>query len=142
MGGVKPAHLLMKERKQTIQIGKKEYKLFFSMQAFNEVTDRYGGFKEMTEKIGVESTTDYAWLIALMINQNIEIENAENGTKEPYITEKMIMLHLTPAGFITAKNVMFEAINAGMSREIKSDTENEEDEVLGEIKNAESAVEK
>ncbi len=130
----------MKEKKLTIQIGKKEYKLFFSMQAFNEVTSRYGGFKEMIEKMGAESTADYAWLITLMINQSIEIENEESGSDESFITEKTVMMHLTPGGFIKAKNVMFEAMNAGMSRAIQSDVDSDEDEVLREIKNAGSAA--
>jgi hypothetical protein len=137
----------MNENYRVLTIGKKEYKLVFTTQAYLEVIRRFGGLKELSEELdkpGADSISMYIWLIALLANQGIELDNEEKGEDMPLITEKNVMLHLSPIDFSAAKATMFSAISAGMKRETKNseDDKNDEDEVLTEIKNVKGATEK
>lgn len=133
----------MNEKSKTLKMGKKEYRLVFSTQALIDITERFGGVEEMAgelEKKGVRAIPEYAWLIALLINQGIEIDNEDNGEEAPLIAEKTVLLYLSPAALIEAQHVLMDAIKAGMGREIEGNEE-DEDEVLSQIKNDEGVAE-
>jgi hypothetical protein len=141
----------MNEKTVTIEIRGKQYELFFSTEAYLKVCEKYGGLKELSDKIQdmtpAQLTIEGAYLAALLINQKIQIDNEEKGTNEPFITEQAILRHLTPAEQTKARSKVFEAINLGMTGEIKN-TDNDadsdgEDVVLAEInkgKNVEGAA--
>ena len=52
------------------------------------------------------------------------------------------MLYLSPADLMDAKDVLMGAIADGMGREIDDNGDDEQDEVLNEIKNTEGAADK
>jgi hypothetical protein len=134
----------MNEKFKTLKIGKEEYRLVFNTQALNNVTCRYGGLKEMFEKISEleakESREEYAWLIAELANQGVAIDNDENETETPFITEQKILLYLNPYEFGKATGALIDAINEGMRAETTGDGDDDEDEVLSELKNGEGAA--
>lgn len=94
------------------------------------------------QAMGAEAISEYAWLIATLANQGIEIDNDEKGEKTQQITDKKVMLYLSPAELINAKDVLMGAIADGMGRKIDTDGDDEQDEVLNEIKNIEGAADK
>lgn len=135
----------MNQRGREIKIGGKVYRLVFTTQAYLEIEEKFGGLDGMSKKI--DKTKDknapkiYAWLIALLANQGIEIDNMEKGENTPFLTEKKVLLFMSPIEFARAKIEFMGAINDGMRREIQDEDENDEDEVLNQIKNARGAAE-
>lgn len=139
-----PFLFTMNEKHKLLKVGKKEYKLVFSTQALIDITDKYGGVEQMAsalEKMGVKAVQEYAWLIALLANQGIAIDNEENGTEIPLITDKKVMLCLTPADLMSAQSILMGAISEGMGQTIDIDGDNDDnDEVLTEIKKTEGVT--
>lgn len=134
----------MNEKYKILKIGAKKYRLIFNTQALNDVTCRYGGLKEMFDKISKlkvnESRNEYAWLIAELANQGVAIDNDENGTETPFITEQKVLLYLSPREFGEATGALMDAINDGMRTETTGDEDENEDEVLSDLKNGEGAA--
>lgn len=134
-----------------IEIGGKKYELYFSTEAYLELSRKHGGIKEFSDKLKEmtpdEITIACVSLTTLLINQKILIDNEEKGTNEPLITDQKLLLYLTPAMQIEARSKLFQAIGLGMGRELRVDAPGQKDEdlVLGEMneeKNAESAADK
>jgi hypothetical protein len=133
----------MSEELFILKIGKQQYRLEFTTAAMRDVTKRYGGLSQMAgelEKLGGGAIDEFAWLIALLVNQGIAIDNDENGTTNPIITSEKVMLHMKPGALMRAKDVLMGAINEGMRH--GNETDDDQDEVLNEIKNAGSAADR
>lgn len=125
------------------KIGGKKYALVFTVRALKAVNKKYGSIKQMTEAMDHDDGREdvFAWLITLLANQGIEIENRDNGTHMPSITADDVEL-MEPIWFKRACGKAMNAVTLGMTREISEDSEEDEDEVLSEIKNAEGAAAK
>jgi hypothetical protein len=131
----------MDQQNMIAKIGDKKHALVFTVRALKAVNKKYGGIKQMTEAMdGDEGSEDvFTWLITLLANQGIEIENRNNGTHMPSITEDDVEL-MEPVWFKRACGKAMNAVTLGMTRELSDDSEEDEDEVLSEIKNAEGAA--
>ena len=80
-----------KERSSLITIGGKEYRLILTTKATKEIAKRYGGLENLGEKLMKAENFEMAleeivWLIALLANQSILINNRLNGEKEELLT--------------------------------------------------------
>ena len=151
----------MKVKFRTAELGGVERRFIFNTQALDEVMEKYGSLKEFYDTFGLlpddkedeakrskakkkknkrAIIKEYAWIIALLINQGIEIDNLEKGTDTPLITEKAVVLYMEPYEFGAVKDAVIGAIFDGMLSEKAREKAQNEDEVLAEIKNGQGAA--
>jgi hypothetical protein len=118
-----------KERISLITIGGKEYQLILTTKATKEIAKRYGGLENLGEKLMKAENFEMAleeivWLIALLANQSILINNRLNGEKEELLTEDDVELLTSPHELATYKDAIMEAMFKGTKRHIESEDEN------------------
>lgn len=122
-----------KERSSLITIGGKEYRLILTTKATKEIAKRYGGLENLGEKLMKAENFEMAleeivWLIALLANQSILINNRLNGEKEELLTEDDVELLTSPHGLATYKDAIMEAMFKGTKRHIESEDESSKNE--------------
>lgn len=122
-----------KERSSLITIGGKEYHLILTTKATKEIAKRYGGLENLGEKLMKAENFEMAleeivWLIALLANQSILINNRLNGEKEELLTEDDVELLTSPHELATYKDAIMEAMFKGTKRHIESEDENSKNE--------------
>jgi hypothetical protein len=122
-----------KERSSLITIGGKEYRLILTTKATKEIAKRYGGLENLGEKLIKAENFEMAleeivWLIALLANQSILINNRLNGEKEELLTEDDVELLTSPHELATYKDAIMEAMFKGTKRHIESEDENSKNE--------------
>jgi len=122
-----------KERSSLITIGGKEYRLILTTKATKEIAKRYGGLENLGEKLMKAENFEMAleeivWLIALLANQSILINNRLNGEKEELLTEDDVELLTSPHELATYKDAIMEAMFKGTKRNIESEDENSKNE--------------
>jgi hypothetical protein len=116
------------DRKSLITIGGKEYSLILTTKATKEIAKRYGGLENLGEKIMKAENFEMAleeivWLIALLANQSILINNRLNGEKEELLTEDDVELLTSPHELATYKDAIMEAMFKGTKRNVESEDE-------------------
>jgi hypothetical protein len=130
-----------------VTIRNKTYPLVFNTAAWEEVNNRYGGLEEMGKKLQEDhgkAINEYAWILALLINQGIALKNFENGTEEKGVTPEQIKLLMLPKDITGQQEIIIDVINKCTTDRIAESEETEVDEVLEEVlasKNAEGAGE-
>lgn len=122
-----------KERSSLITIGGKEYRLILTTKATKEIAKRYGGLENLGEKLMKAENFEMAleeivWLIALLANQSILINNRLNGEKEELLTEDDVELLTSPHELSTYKDAIMEAMFKGTKRHIESEDESSKNE--------------
>ena len=122
-----------KERSSLITIGGKEYRLILTTKATKEIAKRYGGLENLGEKLMKAENFEMAleeivWLIALLANQSILINNRLNGEKEELLTEDDVELLTSPHELTTYKDAIMEAMFKGTKRHIESEDESSKNE--------------
>jgi len=122
-----------KERSSLITIGGKEYHLILTTKATKEIAKRYGGLENLGEKLMKAENFEMAleeivWLIALLANQSILINNRLNGEKEELLTEDDVELLTSPHELATYKDAIMEAMFKGTKRHIESEDESSKNE--------------
>lgn len=122
-----------KERSSLITIGGKEYRLILTTKATKEIAKRYGGLENLGEKLMKAENFEMAleeivWLIALLANQSILINNRLNGEKEELLTEDDVELLTSPHELATYKDAILEAMFKGTKRHIESEDESSKNE--------------
>lgn len=122
-----------KERSSLITIGGKEYRLILTTKATKEIAKRYGGLENLGAKLMKAENFEMAleeivWLIALLANQSILINNRLNGEKEELLTEDDVELLTSPHELATYKDAIMEAMFKGTKRHIESEDESSKNE--------------
>ena len=122
-----------KERSSLITIGGKEYRLILTTKATKEIAKRYGGLENLGEKLMKAENFEMAleeivWLIALLANQSILINNRLNGEKEELLTEDDVELLTSPHELASYKDAIMEAMFKGTKRHIESEDESSKNE--------------
>lgn len=118
--------MLDNDRKSLITIGGKEYSLILTTKATKEIAKRYGGLENLGEKLMKAENFEMAleeivWLISLLANQSILINNRLNGEKEELLTEDDVELLTSPHELATYKDSIMEAMFKGTKRNIESE---------------------
>ena len=117
------------ERSCSISIGAEEYRLVLTTKATKEIAKRYGGLENLGDKLIKAENFEMAldeivWLITLMANQGVLIDNRLNGKKRPLLTEDDVELLTSPLELSTYKETIMEAMLKGTKRYVDSeDTE-------------------
>ncbi|MCG1024547.1 hypothetical protein [Dehalobacter sp.] len=119
-----------KDRSATIKIGQREYQLMLTTKATKEIAKRYGGLEHLGEKLMKAENFEMAldeiiWLITLLANQSILIDNYLLGEKKELLTEEMVELLTSPLELSTYKEAIMEAMYKGTKREIESEDTSE-----------------
>jgi len=112
----------VKDGRYVIDLGGREVKLLFSLNALDEIQDKFGGYDKLDEVFNKDNPNmikDLKWLLTLLIN-----EGADEG--EPELTEKQVgrLIHL--GNFNEVQNAIYAAFAYGASGGAKADADEEE----------------
>ena len=120
----------MIERGAMITLCGSQYELILTTKATKEINRRYGGLGKLGNRLSKaetfeETIDELVWLLTLLINQGILVHNAVNkllGEKQkPLFSEDDIEVLTSPADFADYKDAIFEALQKGAMRHIKSE---------------------
>lgn len=120
----------MSERGAMITLCGSQYELILTTKATKEINRRYGGLGKLGDRLSKaetfeETIDELVWLLTLLINQGILVHNAVNkllGEKQkPLFSEDDIEVLTSPADFADYKDAIFEALQKGAMRHIKSE---------------------
>lgn len=114
------------ERSSVIKIGGEDYRLVLSTKATKEIAKRYGGLENLGSKLMKSENFEMAldeivWLITLLSNQGVMIDNRLNGQKKALLTEDDVELLTSPLELATYKEAITEAMFKGTKRYIESE---------------------
>lgn len=121
------------ERASLITVGGEEYRLILTTKATKEIAKRYGGLENLGEKLMQAENFEMAldeivWLITLLANQSVLIDNRLKGEKRKLLTEEDVELLTSPLELATYKDAIMEAMFKGTKRNIESEDENSKNE--------------
>ena len=123
------------ERSTSIEIGGSQFKMILTTKATKEIAKRYGGLENLGEKLMKSENFEMAleevvWLITLLANQSILINNIRNkGEKKELLTEDEVELLTTPFDLANYKNAIMASMLKGTKRNVES--EPSKNEVVG-----------
>jgi hypothetical protein len=84
-----------------IETSKGKFPLVFNLNVMEEIQEQYGSLDrwgELTQGDGEPKIKELKAGIMLMINEGIDIENEDNGTNNPMLTEKQVGRIMTEVG--------------------------------------------
>jgi hypothetical protein len=109
-------------------LGKERIPLLLTLKATREIATRYGGLEELGNKM-LESMDwagmidEIVWLIAILANQCILIENLENKANKPLITPGELELKMDPYEITSYREAILAALQAGQKQHVQSEDE-------------------
>ena len=115
------------ERGANIMLGGEEYTLILTTKATKEIAGKYGGLKNLGDKLLKSENFELAlnevvWLVTLLANQSILIHNIKNKeNKRELLTEEMVELLTSPLDLAGFKSALSEALYKGTERNIVSE---------------------
>lgn len=125
------------ERSTNISIGGREYQMLLTTKATKEIAKRYGGLSNLGEKLMKTENFELAldeivWLITLLVNQPILIQNLQNPKdKQELLTEDVVELLTSPLELSEYKNAIMEAMLKGTKRQVESEEESSKNTQVG-----------
>ena len=120
----------MSERGAMITLCGSQYELILTTKATKEINRRYGGLGKLGDKLSKsenfeEIIDELVWLRTLLINQGVLVHNVGNKffaeKQRPLFSEDDIEVLTSPADFADYKDAIFEALQKGAMRHIKSE---------------------
>lgn len=120
----------MSERGAMITLCGSQYELILTTKATKGINRRYGGLGKLGDRLSKaetfeETIDELVWLLTLLINQGILVHNAVNKffaeKQRPLFSEDDIEVLTSPADFADYKDAIFEALQKGAMRHIKSE---------------------
>lgn len=114
------------ERSSIIKIGSEEYQLVLTTKATKEIAKRYGGLEHLGDKLMKSENFEMAldeivWLITLLANQSVLINNRLNVEKRELLTEEDVGILTSPLDLATYKEAIMEAMFKGTKRYVESE---------------------
>lgn len=115
------------ERGSNILIAGIEYTLLLTTKATKEISKRYGGLGNLGDKLMKSKNMELAldeivWLITLLANQGIMVQNLrDKNAQRELLTEDIVELLTSPADFVQYQSAIMEALNKGTKRNIESE---------------------
>ena len=94
----------MKDTIAYIETPKRKYPIVFNLNVMEEIQEQYGSLDAWGEKTQGEKEPKIKDLKAgflAMINEGIDIENENNNTSEPFVTDKQLGRIMTQVGIDT-----------------------------------------
>ena len=102
----------MKEISKTLEYKDKKYKLVFNLNTMEVIQEKYGTLENWgkltdgKESDGEPNAKAVIFGITAMLNEGIDIENEENGTKEKMLTKKQVGRMITEIGLKSSTQLM------------------------------------
>lgn len=98
----------MKNAVVYIETEKRRYPLVFNLNVMEEIQELYGSLDrwgELTKGSGEPNIKDLKAGVKIMLNEAIDMENEDNGTNEPMLTDKQVgrVISAVGLGEITRK---------------------------------------
>ena len=121
----------IKDGRFPIQLDKERH-LLFSLNAIDEMQDKFGGFDRLDKVLsGKDSIKNLRWLLTVLLN-----EGAEEGEVE--LTEKQVGKLIHTGNFAEVKSAIFKAFSMGNNgtEEPPENDDGEEDDGEDNEKNA------
>ena len=121
--------MLDQDRCADITIGGQTYHMVLTTLATKEISKRYGGLEQLGNKLLMTENFELAldevvFLITLLCNQGIMIENLENPTApRGLLTEQMVELLTTPTDLMLCKDAIIAAMLKGTKRFVESESD-------------------
>ncbi len=105
----------MKDISKTLEYKGKEYKLVFNLNVMEAIQEEYGTIDKWAEltdggKNGEPNAKAVIFGFTQMINEGIDINNEEKGTKEAALSLKQVGRMLTTIGMDAAAQTMQETV--------------------------------
>lgn len=101
----------IKDGRYPINIGGQERHLLFSLNALDEIQDKFGGYDKLGEVFDQDNKDwikNTKWLLALLIN-----EGAEEGEQE--VTEKQVGRWIHTGNIVEVQSAILRAFTVGTS---------------------------
>ena len=123
------------ERSSTIKVGNEEYNLVLTTRATKEIAKRYGGLEHLGDKLMKAENFEMAldeivWLITLLANQSVLINNRLNGEKRGILTEEDVEILTSPLDLTTYKEAIMESMFKGTKRYVESEEAESKNELV------------
>lgn len=102
----------MKEISKKLEYKGKNYKLVFNLNVMEVIQDKYGTLENWgkltdgAENDGEPNAKAVIFGITAMLNEGIDIDNEENGTKEKMLTNKQVGRMITDIGLQSSAQLM------------------------------------
>lgn len=102
----------MKEISKELEYKGKTYKLVFNLNVMEVIQDKYGTLENWgkltdgAENDGEPNAKAVIFGITAMLNEGIDIDNEENGTKEKMLTNKQVGRMITDIGLQSSAQLM------------------------------------
>lgn len=99
----------IKDGRYPVNIGGKERHLLFSLNALDEIQDKFGGYDKLAEVFNQDNKDwikNTKWLLALLVN-----EGAEEG--EPEVTEKQVGRWIHTGNIVEVQSAILKAFAVG-----------------------------
>lgn len=115
------------ERSASITVNGENYELILTTKATKELAARYGGLKNLGDKLMKsekfeEIIGEIVWIIVLLANQGIMVHNIKNPkSKKELLTEEMLELLTSPLDLAEFKDAIMQAMTKGTKRNVESE---------------------
>lgn len=119
---------VIKDGRYPVEIGGKTYHLLFSLNALDELQDKFGGYDKLAEAMSQDNKDwikNTKWLLAMLIN-----EGAEEG--EPEVTERQVGRMIHTGNITEIQEAMLKAFSVGTSGTAEPEAEEEAEAAAGE----------
>ena len=77
----------IKDGRYPVEIGDKTYHLLFSLNALDEIQDKFGGYDKLTELFNQDNPEwikNTKWLLTMLINEGAEDGEQERGVNDNF----------------------------------------------------------
>ena len=125
----------MTDRGSIIKIGENEYELILTTRATKEIAKRYGGLKNLGDRLMKSENFEMAldeiiWLITLLANQSVMIYNLKNrDSKKPLLCEDEVELLTSPFDLAEYKSAIMDSMQKGTKKNIESESDSKNTKV-------------
>lgn len=119
---------VIKDGRYPVEIGGKTYHLLFSLNALDELQDKFGGYDKLAEAMSQDNKDwikNTKWLLAMLIN-----EGAEEG--EPEVTERQVGRMIHTGNITEIQEAMLKAFSVGTSGTTEPEAGEEAEQEAGE----------
>ena len=124
------------DRGSIIKIGDEEYTLVLTTKSTKEIAKKYGGLESLGEKLMSskkyeDSLDEVVWLITLLANQGIMIDNLKKGETRKLLKEEEVEILTSPVDLAAYKGAIIDAMHKGTKRNVESEENSEKNTQAG-----------
>lgn len=116
----------MKDFGGKIEYKDKVYNLVFNLNVMEEIQEKYGSIDNWgaltdgSENAGEPNAKAVIFGLTAMINEGIDIDNEENGTKNKPLTQKQVGRIITEVGLVEALKTLNDTVVESTKSEEKN----------------------